>query len=742
MRRRHPITLLVTLASLLVGASGAQAALLNDGSTKAGVALAPGATLPTGVSAVSFSGTCTDPALSADLGGPQLPAGALCYHGGAVIHKNETFDLTWDAQQTYLSGTHSYVEQFLQDVASASGTLNSPYALTTQYSDASGAAQNASMYAGGCTDSGAKAGSTCDIGSPTGAGHDFPSSGCPTTGDSFGSMSAVVTNSTCLTDAQLQSELATMISQTGITGMTAFGYSPVVSLLLPPGVEVCLDSGGKLCSANGSLTPPPPAVSTSATGGTIPAGTYHVLVTYTTASGESAPSGSQTVTTTGATSTITIAAPPSVTGLTGWNAYISDANGTAYSLQVGTNPVGSPMTVTSIGTGGAKPPVATAFCSYHSYVNAGGMNVAYVVLPWVAGTSCDEPDATTIPGNATADQLSADVGQRLVSPLSQSHIAAIVDPGLDGWAAQDGAEIDDNGCKPLSGGQDSATLGSNGNGVYVLQREFNNGALLEQSPWTYSGCAPNVLLVPYFAVPSAVNAGDVVDFDASRTASTLIVPKAGYAWSFGDGASAAGPTVAHTYSTAGTYHATLTVTDRGGNVRTLSQSITVAAKSVPPTTPPPPIVVTTTPPTKTPTPKGTSRKFTARLTLIPQSLSSALRDGVAVTVSANETRGWHRDRVDLSPRRGACTHQPWPRLDRRDRSRRGVRGACREGDASSAPPRSDREAALAHAASDVDVATGACRRPRRAGRDRRLRALLGRRTCACGSPGGFGPRKG
>lgn len=55
-----------------------------------------------------------------------------------------------------------------------------------------------------------------------------------------------------------------------------------------------------------------------------------------------------------------------------------------------------------------------------------------------------------------------------------------------------------------------------------------------------------------------------------------------YVWSFGDGGSSSGVTVDHTYSTAGTYTAQLTVTDNKGGTDHKILSITV-------TSPPPPI---------------------------------------------------------------------------------------------------------------------------------------------------------
>lgn len=637
--RRLVLALTCTvLASLAVVASG-QAIVLNDHGTEAGVALVPGvrgATLPSGVSAVTASGSCTDPWLTSDFGGPLMGTDGLCYRGGALMHKNETFTLTWDQQRAYWSQTLGYVQQYLRDVADASGSLGSPYAVTAQYNDAGGKAQNASLFGGGCVDDGVTGGSACQFGNPTGAGHNFPANGCTPGGDSFVSPSLVALNGICLTDAQLQGEVSTMVAQTGILGRTQPGYTPLVTLLMPPGVETCLDASNTLCSANGNLTPPPPSLSTSSTGGTIPAGTYRVQVTYETGSGESAPSGSQSITTTGGTSTITIASPPSAPGATGWYAYVTQPNGSRYTLQ-GTpslNSIGTDLTLTTPMTGtGATPPNITAFCSYHSQANVGGTEVAYVVQPWTAGTGCDEPDAPTIPNAPTPQQMSIGVGERLVSPLSQAQIASIVDPGLNGWAALDGSEIDDNGCAPLPNDLDQVTVGGSSQNPYYLQREFNNAATLVFDPNTYFGCAPNVILSPGFVVPSSVDEGDVIELDGSSTASTLLVPAADYHWNFGDGTTATGPSVVHSYGAGGNYNVTLTVTDRGGNTATLVQGIQVLGANG--------VTVTSQPPATSGSGGSggsggsTSGGLNVRLQLLPQSLKTVLRNGISVRVTSN-----------------------------------------------------------------------------------------------------------
>jgi hypothetical protein len=563
--RRYLLIALTATASLFVATSEPQAVVVDmnhtgtsiaynssDQSGYVGVALVPGtrsnlatASIPT----VTTSGSCSDPALSADL---ILPSTGICAHGGNVMHGNETFTLTWDPHPSrYFETTRAYVQQFLSDVASGSGTLTSPYAVTSQYTDGTGRAGNASLYAGGCIDYGSVAGSACKFGATTGAatGNDYPTSGgCTVTGSNqfhqqlSGAFNSVP-NDICLTDAQLQSELSTMITQTGMLTPTHLkpGYTPLVVLLTPPGVETCLDSGSKLCSANGGST--------------------------------------------------------------------------------------------------------AQFCSYHSQVNVGGIDVAYVVQPWTASwttsTGCDEPDAAAMPGQnppPPPTALATDVGARLVSPLSQSQLAAIVNPSLSGWFALNGSEINDNGCVPFNQGRDSVTVGGTS---YLLQREFNNAGVIESDPNAPS-CAPSVILSPSFVVPSAVNQGDQVQFDGSTSASTLIVPNAGYTWNFGDGTMpATGPSVVHSYTTGGTYSVKLSVTDRGGNVQSLSQTIQVLGPNGLPV--PTPTSGTTssggagsTPPGGATTPPSPTPVLHVHLQLLPQSLRTALHSGIAVQVSSNE----------------------------------------------------------------------------------------------------------
>ena len=220
------------------------------------------------------------------------------------------------------------------------------------------------------------------------------------------------------------------------------------------------------------------------------------------------------------------------------------------------------------------------------------------------------------------------MGARLVSPLSEAMIATMVNPGLNGWFALDGSEINDNGCVPLSLGLDKATVGPS---TYYLQREFNNAGLMVDDPFV-APCAPSVGLDPQFVVPSPIDAGDVVQFDGAESRSTLLVPRSNFSWSFGDGTSAVGPSAVHSYTRGGTYTVTLKVIDRGGNVAISTQQVVVLGPSgqiVPPSVAPP-----TAQPGKSST---THPALSVRVALAPQGLKGILRSGVALNVTANQS---------------------------------------------------------------------------------------------------------
>src|SRR5947209_10739716 len=102
------VTVLAAMLSVLT--TGAQAVVVNDSGTWAGVAMEPGSSLPAGM-AVTASGTCSDPQLAytpdLSFAGGSSP---LCWRGGTVMHGNETFALTWDPYRRYWAGTRGYVE--------------------------------------------------------------------------------------------------------------------------------------------------------------------------------------------------------------------------------------------------------------------------------------------------------------------------------------------------------------------------------------------------------------------------------------------------------------------------------------------------------------------------------------------------------------------------------------------------------------------------------------------------------
>jgi PKD repeat protein len=86
--------------------------------------------------------------------------------------------------------------------------------------------------------------------------------------------------------------------------------------------------------------------------------------------------------------------------------------------------------------------------------------------------------------------------------------------------------------------------------------------------------------------PTAPTTGTATTFDGSAS-SDPDGSVTSYAWSFADGATASGAQPSHSYSLAGTYLVSLTVTDDKGATDSATVSVTVAAPPPPPPPPPP-----------------------------------------------------------------------------------------------------------------------------------------------------------
>ena len=438
-----------------------------------GVAASPAGAVVTVVNNQSYGFQPRD-----DSGVSGQPSARLEYHGGPVMHSNNTYAIYWDPQARYDGDWKSLINRYLGDVAHASGTLGNVFAVASQYTDsANGRAANASTFSGGITDHTAY---------PTAAG-------CADAG------------STCLTDAQLRSELNNFISLNHLPT----GANTLYFLLTPPGVTVCADSGGA--------------------GG-----------------------------------------------------HCSDTAS------------------------------ANSFCSYHSAIGSGGPGtVLYAVQPWTAGSdgmfnsdqftgtdgrgcqdgsSLQEPNQTGLDMDGDYDVGLADV---IINNMSIQQNAAMTNPLFTGWyvpsTKNEQSDMCRNWLRPVLGGTLQAQVNTNAGSLfdqkingntYYLNTEFNNAALDSDFPGV--ACIGGVSVVAQFSIPSAVNVGDVVALDGGE--SNISLGAVNYHWDFGDGQSSTSGQggVFHSYATPGSFPITLTVTDRGGNVSTQQQTITVVPPSAAP----------------------------------------------------------------------------------------------------------------------------------------------------------------
>jgi hypothetical protein len=215
-RRRLRASALAALATCLagtlllaLGATGASAVIVQLGNGRS----------------VSYVPLQSASGLSALSIGPQAAAGTsnLIYHGGPVMTSNTNYTFYWSPSgaSAYPAGYQAGIDQYLEGLAHDSGGDQNVDSVATQYANAgSEAVAYDSHFAGAILDT-----------------DPYPKNGCK---------KATI----CLTDAQLQAELSSYISQQGLPNDLQHEYF----ILTPPGVEDCFEASGAECSA-GSSTP-------------------------------------------------------------------------------------------------------------------------------------------------------------------------------------------------------------------------------------------------------------------------------------------------------------------------------------------------------------------------------------------------------------------------------------------------------------------------------------------------------
>jgi hypothetical protein len=311
------------------------------------------------------------------------------------------------------------------------------------------------------------------------------------------------------------------------------------------------------------------------------------------------------------------------------------------------------------------------------------------------GPHQQEPNQDGLGPDGSYDTGLADL---IVSQIGVQQQNIVTDPLLNAWQDSAHNEVTDecrNNFALYLGGSVTAneltfagTLYNQsfaGANAYV-NKAFNLAA--GRLPYPGVGCMTGIDLVPQFTAPNPVNTGELVGFDGMESNITLNddigYSKAGaeepkyatYKWNFGDetpevtGLAPGAPSLNspetspcelpwnapcaastfHSYQYGGTYNVTLTVTDTGGNIASVTEPITVHGelKPQPPSAPGSGSTPTVSPATaggSSSTAPGSSGASSpakpipgpvASQAVVSHSLATVLKKGLVISYSVNE----------------------------------------------------------------------------------------------------------
>jgi hypothetical protein len=532
--------------------------------------------------------------------------------GGTVLPSNKTYAIYWDPTYHYHNDWEEVVDGFFHNIGAASGSLASVFAVDTQYSDAANQrAAYASTFMGAYTDT--------DL---------YPTSGnCtdphPLAGESYPKKESDAI--TCLTNAQVQSELERFIADHGLPK----GIGTIFYLLTPPGVTVCLDGGGAAtghCSDfKGSITEiekdeqereEAEAKHELYVGSEAYKSYENSFCSY---HADINPDSAMN----GDSSTILYAMIPWIAGGYGDGHLGAADRTTGYECQ----------------DGGFDPSSKPIEEKEHIKVHTKKEEEEFQKEDTQEKREREEAEELELekPHEQEPNQVACpspdgycDTGlaDLIVSQIGAEQQNIVTDPLLNAWQDSSGKEATDEcrdffapplggsvvaGPETFAGTLYNQTLAG---GNYYLNDAFNLASL----KLAYPGipCLSGIRLEPKFTAPNPVNAGEIVGFDGMESDITLNegtsysggTPErtyATYTWNFGDGSptvsgyAPGGPSVNspgvspceapwlapcaastfHSYEYGGTYDVTLTVTDTGGNKASFTEAITVDGPAAP-----------------------------------------------------------------------------------------------------------------------------------------------------------------
>jgi PKD domain len=503
--------------------------------------------------------------------------------GSPVLHQNSTYAIFWDPKYHYLDPWTEVIDQFFQNISSASGSLASVFAVDTQYTDKTNKpAFYKSAFRGSYADK-----------AP------YPSPAGCTNPEPLGEGE----NITCLSDKQIRAQLESFISREKLPK----GMGTIYYLLTPPGVTVCTDEGpsAEHCSSNASS----PASFCS----------YHTAITPTNPS-------------TGDANTILYGVIPWTAGSLGDPLLVPGNRTSGYDCQDGGFDPSS-----KAGEKKEKSKEETLKQEEERIKKESEMTKEEKEKAKRAreleGPHQEEPNQASSPDQTSCPNAydgGCDVGLAdiIITQIASEQQDIVTDPLLNAWQDKKGNEVVDE-CRNLFGLVTGGSVTANeesfagtlsnqtfGAGNYYLNNAFNAAALKIYQP--SGACIHHVNLVPSFTAPTPVNSGEIVGFNGLESNVELDAaadfPGGGaekltyatYTWNFGDGsptvsgfAPGAPPcsevpwltpcaaSVFHSYTYGGTYGVTLTVRDVGGNEASVTNPITVVG-SGPPAPPAPP----------------------------------------------------------------------------------------------------------------------------------------------------------